>query len=225
MAHADIFEKLSRETSLTKKQNTTSNNLDNKIESSIDKKAIETIKIIGKQLIEMKELVHEQSKLIDSLQDEVLKLKKRQTEAKGDIEMVVIDQKDVTKQLRTLKAIVTGEIHVNNRMQQDQVINTANTNLAQLPRNAYQEISPDAISKRFYNNYDHNPHFQTNTNEFNQQTRTLSSHSQQSQELALNQLQRAQSIQHKSGIDHSNHAESVAKEFIFGRIPKLLNLE
>jgi hypothetical protein len=178
--------------------------METKMESSIDKKAIETLKILGKQVIEMKELVDEQSKLINALQEEVVRLKKRQTETKGDIDLVVIDQRDISKQLRTLKAIVTGEMHVNNRMQQEQ---------ASIP---HYDSNPEAIARRFYSNYDQNPLFKnTSNNEYHHPRQQQVSH----------QIQQPVQAQHKSGIDHSKHAESVAKEFIFGRIPKLLNLE
>jgi hypothetical protein len=204
MAHADIFERISRENTVNKKQVSAVTNMETKMESSIDKKAIETLKILGKQVIEMKELVDEQSKLINALQEEVVRLKKRQTETKGDIDLIVIDQRDISKQLRNLKAIVTGEMHVNNRMQQEQ---------APIP---HYDSNPEAIARRFYSNYDQNPLFKnTSNNEYHHPRQQQVSH----------QIQQPVQAQHKSGIDHSKHAESVAKEFIFGRIPKLLNLE
>ena len=219
MAHADIFERISREQTANKKQVVSVNNMENKTESSIDKKAIETLKILGKQLIDMKELVDEQTKIINALQEEILRLKKRQTETKGDIEMVVIDQRDVAKQLRMLKAVVTGEMHVNNRIQQEQnpqfhqsapqqvyhPLPTQNSQANhQMPQNPYYDSSPEAVAKKFYNNYDQSALF-NNPNPQSSQS--------------VNQSQPRQ------GVDHSRHAESVAKEFIFGRIPKLLNLE
>jgi hypothetical protein len=214
MAHADIFERISREVPANKKQVAVVNNTENKMESSIDKKAIETLKILGKQVIEMKELVDEQSKLINALQEELVRLKKRQTESKGDIDLVVIDQRDISKQLRNLKAIVTGEIHVNNRMQHDQV------------SMHHQDSNPDAIARRFYSNYDQNPLFKNNSNHHEYQgTPPQAARLAPVQQYPQTYSQQVTQPQHKSGIDHSKHAESVAKEFIFGRIPKLLNLE
>jgi len=212
MAHADIFERISREVPANKKQVAVVNNTENKMESSIDKKAIETLKILGKQVIEMKELVDEQTKLISALQEELVRLKKRQTESKGDIDLVVIDQRDISKQLRNLKAIVTGEMHVNSRMQQDHL------------QNPHYDSNPDAIARRFYSNYDQNPHFKNNSNHHEYQGTPPQSARTQQQYHQTHSPQATQP-QHKSGIDHGKHAESVAKEFIFGRIPKLLNLE
>jgi len=69
MAHADIFEKLSREIPSNKRQVAATSNTETRMETSIDKKAIETLKILGKQVIEMKEFVNEQSKQINRLQE------------------------------------------------------------------------------------------------------------------------------------------------------------
>ena len=220
MAHADIFEKLSREIPSSKRQVAATSNTETRMEPSIDKKAIETLKILGKQVIEMKEFVDEQTKLINLLQEEILRLKKIQTETKGDVQMVVIDQRDVAKQLRMLKAVVTGEMHVNNRIQQEQ---SPHQQYQQAPQsytqNPHYDSSAEAVAKRFYNNYDQSNLFKNNpepqSRPVQQQVHPQHNHAAQANVPA----------QHKSGIDHSKHAESVAKEFIFGRIPKLLNLE
>lgn len=191
------------------------------MESAIDKKTIETIKLLGKQLLEMRDVIEEQAKTIAVLNEEISRVKKKQTEQKGDIEMVVIDQRDVAKQLRMLKASVTGEMLVNSRMHnQDQAQNLA----AIYPQTNAQDQSTEAVAKRFYSNYDQSQLFNQNQQQAYMPAQAVYQEQMMPQQNYQRPMPAAAQAQ-KPAIDHGRHAEHVAKEFIFGRIPKLLNLE
>jgi hypothetical protein len=82
------------------KRPTTSNTQD----SRIDPRTLETIKMLGNQVLEMREMIDKQTAAIKSLRQEVAALKGSQAEILGDIRLFQIDQKDIASQVRTIKA-------------------------------------------------------------------------------------------------------------------------
>lgn len=192
MAHADVFTKLTKSNASAKTSTQTQ-------DIEMDTKLIETVKLLGKQIIEVREIIEQQNQVIEEMQSEIISLKKQQNETAGNINMTIIDQKDLAKQFRILKATVTGEQIANSRM----LTNT------------------DDIAKKFYKNYDQSALFEESTIE---STRNNTASSWGSPSRAISQP-RAIKAAANQGIEKSMQAENIAKEFIFGRIPKLLNLE
>lgn len=195
MAHANVFTKLTKSNAGAAASTQTQ-------EIQMDSKLIETVKLLGKQIIEVREIIDQQNQVIEELQSEVISLRKQQSETAGNINMTIIDQKDLAKQFRILKATVTGEQIANSKM---------------YPNNS------DEVAKRFYKNYDSSSLFESSIEspKANSTTSSWGSFNQN----APSQPRAIRAAVASSQVERSMQAENVAKEFIFGRIPKLLNLE
>jgi chromosome segregation ATPase len=133
--------------------------------SNIDSKALETIKILGNQVLEMRELMDKQSRAIKALREEIAVLRKQDKGIEAEINILRIDQKDVLSQMKTLKH------------SQEQT--------------KYQNPKQDDIARRFYPKFDESPLFNNEP------------------EALLSSL-----VPKKENRD-----------FVFTRIPKLLNLD
>ncbi len=255
MAHADIFERITRqdianqETKYTPRTETLK-------ESNMDRKAVETIKLLGKQILEIREIISEQTKTIKSLQTEVISLKKKGEDAEGNIKLAIIDQRDINKQIRTLKAAVSSHEYIDARMPAREAYTQAPRpaqpvqHLPHLPQRPVQQpVQPARASSPqgpiqaaahkaagAANATEMDSAYQEITAAINQARSQLGlePHSdligtikRQDQTYAtIQQNHAAQKPQAKpdSEVAKSMRAENVAKEFIFGRIPKMLNL-
>ncbi len=252
MAHADIFERISRkdlanqETNFSPRQETAK-------EPAVDKKAIETIKLLGKQILEIREIIDQQTKTIKSLQHEVLSLKKKGEESDGNIKLAIIDQKDINKQLRTLKAAVSSHEYIDSRMPSREAYNQAPRSMPQvqqaLPQRPIQQPvqqpmrAPGPIqtsAQRAYEAASGAPEMNSAYEEITAAINQARSHlglephsdlvgtikRQDRTYATIQQNQAAAKPQAKPNneVAKSMQAENVAKEFIFGRIPKMLNL-
>ena len=191
--HANVFEKLSKSGS------NSSISTNKQQENPIDSKMLETVKLLGKQIIEIREIIDNQNSLLEAMKNEIVSLRKKQNDTSGDVKLAMIDQKDLAKQFRTLKATVTGEQLANNRF--------SNT--------------PDDIAKRFYRNYDSSQVFE-NAEQSNNEAHSWGAFDRNSNQNKSNN-QAANLPDNELG--RSMQTQNVAKEFIFGRLPKLLNLE
>ncbi len=125
MEHADLFKKISTKKDIAEPK-----------ASSLDNKAIETIKVLAKQVIDIKEILEKQNEIIKKLQEEVVGLRHRQKENADDVKLMFIQHEDLHKQFKTLKATTTTDSVVDNRV-----------------------ISVDEIAKRFYKNYENSELF------------------------------------------------------------------
>lgn len=234
MAHADIFERISRKDVVNKETNYIPRQETIK-EPLVEKKAIETIKLLGKQILEIREIIEQQTKTIKSLQQEVVSLRKKGEETDGNVKLAMIDQKDVSNQLRTLKAAVNSHEYVDSRLPSREAFNQSPRPMQQtsqpLPRTAQQPIQRPAQQAP------QRPTLQPISRAV-QETRAASAAEMNSayQEIttAINQA-RSQlglephpdllgSITREDKVYPTRQAENTAKEFIFGRIPKMLNL-
>ncbi len=191
--HANVFEKLSKSSSNAGSSNNKPQ------ENTVDSKVIETVKLLGKQIIEIREIIDNQNSLLEAMKNEIISLRKKQNDTSGDVKLAMIDQKDLAKQFRTLRATVNGEQLANNRF----------------PNN------PDEIAKRFYRNYDNSQVFD-NAEPSNNEAHSWGALDRNSNQNRSN-TQTATLPDNELG--RSMQTQNVAKEFIFGRLPKLLNLE
>jgi hypothetical protein len=196
MAHADVFQKLE------KTPKNTANSASAFVrteENAMDHKMLETIKLLGKQILEIREIIDSQNQSIELMKSEIVSLRKKLSETSGNIDLAMIDQKDLAKQFRILKATVTGE---------------------QIASQGRAYPNPEDIAKRFYKNYENS------NNLFNSTINNGSNTATKEQEFSASwgALTPSQA-RANTPLEKSMQAENVAKEFIFGRIPKLLNLE
>lgn len=173
--HENMFTKISKNPGKTK---------DSQMAQAQDARTLETVKLLAKQIIEIRELIDEQAQTIKSLRKEVQVLKNKQGETDANLKLSHIDQKDIAKQLRMLKANVSG----------NQIAEHMN------PVARTQE----EITKEYYPNYQNSKIVQN--------------------AQALEMIKEAMAPAVEAEIS-SQRAEDVAKQFIFGRMPKLLNLD
>lgn len=181
--HNQLFEKISKKPKNTK---------ESAMDSQLDAKTLETIKLLGKQIIDIRETIDEQAKTIDALKKEVQVLRNRQNETEANFKLSHIDQKDLAKQLRILKANVNGNQIVSERT-------STNPQIVAVPQK--QEVKIE----EYY------PNIKSSQVMQNSQT--------------LNMIKEAMPQEATSEETISEQkAEDIAKQFIFGRMPKLLKL-
>jgi RecG-like helicase len=177
------FEKITRKSINYKNNNT---------ELYENSKTIETIKLLGKQIIEIRGIIEEQETIIKSLRKEVQVLKDQNSETEGNIKLSLIDQKDIAKQLRMLKAKIDSSQITLERTQSSKSMENSLSYNSNIPRTEAD------IKERYFPNYANSSIIEKSNN--------------------LKPLERNLPEQPKS-------IDEVAKQFIFGRMPKLLNLE
>lgn len=171
-----MFTKISKNPSKTK---------DSQMNQAQDARTLETVKLLAKQIIEIREIIDEQAATITALRKEVQALKNRQGETDANLKLSHIDQKDIAKQLRMLKANVSGN---------------------QIAAHMSPMKTQEEIVKDYYPNYQNSKVMQ------NSQTLEM-----------INEAMAQDSITEEE--ISSQKAEDIAKQFIFGRMPKLLNLD
>ncbi|MBU6197352.1 MAG: hypothetical protein KGO93_07310 [Cyanobacteria bacterium REEB446] len=71
--------------------------------TSTSKRALDTIKLIGSQIIEIREILNRQVDTIQMLEQEVKKLKSLGKDNEQNIKILQIDQRDIVKQLRKVR--------------------------------------------------------------------------------------------------------------------------
>jgi hypothetical protein len=177
------FEKISRKSA---------NHKSNNAGSSDNSKTIETIKLLGKQIIEIREIIEDQEATIKSLRKEVQVLREKHSETDGNLKLSMIDQRDIAKQLRMLRANVESSQITSERTLRATSLNNSSTTNSHIPR------TEDEIKERYFPNFSNSSIIQNSNN--------------------LNSIEKALQEEPKS-------VDEVAKQFIFGRMPKLLNLE
>ena len=98
MAHANIFEKV---------------NKNNTPDPSLSNATIETMKLLNDEMKRLKDIIDEQHNVIHDLAQTVTDLKADQKESNENHKLMHIDQKDLLKQLRALKAEVESTQYLN----------------------------------------------------------------------------------------------------------------
>ncbi|MEB3316406.1 MAG: hypothetical protein VKK32_09380 [Candidatus Melainabacteria bacterium] len=71
--------------------------------TSTSKRALDTIKLIGSQIIEIREILNRQVDTIQMLEQEVKKLRSLGRDNEQNIKILQIDQRDIVKQLRKVR--------------------------------------------------------------------------------------------------------------------------
>lgn len=187
--HDNLFEKISKNPRSLR---------ESVVDSQIDAKALETIKLLGKQIIEIREVIDEQAQTINSLKKEVQILRNRQSETEANFNLSHIDQKDLAKQLRMLKAAVQGSQIASQRQQASpQVVTTSQASSQKTQELKIEEYYPNIQNSQVLQN-----------------SQTL--------EMISNAMPQGQ-ISEENITDKK--VEDIASQFIFGRMPKLLKLD
>lgn len=181
--HQELFTKISKNPSKTK---------ESEMSQAQDARTLETVKLLAKQIIEIRELIGEQTETISSLRREVQVLKNKQSETDSNLKLSHIDQRDIAKQLRMLKANVNGNEIASQRVAQ-QMQSSAQTNSVR----TQEEVNP----ADYYSNFQNSKVVQ------NSQTLEMINEAMTETDISMQKV------------------EDVAKQFIFGRMPKLLNLD
>lgn len=90
MSQADLFPKLSKNKRIA--------------ETTAEESTAEAIKILSEQIIEIRDIIFEQHSVIKELTGTITILKEKQKENSQNLELTHIDQRDLAKQVRILKA-------------------------------------------------------------------------------------------------------------------------
>lgn len=93
MAHANIFQKINK-----------ANTADVKTDDGLADAELETIQLLAQQVISLREMIDDQHTVIEELAGTISKLKLKQKEMDQNLKLTHIDQKDLAKQLRTVKS-------------------------------------------------------------------------------------------------------------------------
>ncbi len=101
--------------------------------------AVETIKLLGEHVLELREVIDSQREEIKTLKAECAKLFDACKELTDDYKLVQIDQKDLAKQIRQIK-------QVSSEMRR--------------PEPVQEAPSYEDIVKRYYPSYSQNPEFE-----------------------------------------------------------------
>jgi hypothetical protein len=106
MAHANIFQKVQKTPQKTESQ-----------QGYLDDTTLETINILGEQVISLREIIEEQHTIIQDLAKTVSNIKVQQKETEQNLNLTYIDQKDLAKQLRILKSNIQANQYVERKEQ------------------------------------------------------------------------------------------------------------
>lgn len=205
--HANIFPRISS---------------DDRKDSVMNKKAIETIRLLGQQVLQFKKMLEEQSGTINTLKQEISTLKKKANATEGDMKLIVIDQKDHTKQLRWLKGAISGQAITKTVSPEiddfsERVISRYEPQQVQKETPVIPKPIPVAQSK------------QTEEQNMDAAYKTISSAINNARaKLGLDpheDLPGTIKQQNKVYSEIHNPIEAKAKEFVFGRLPKMLDLD
>ncbi len=101
--------------------------------------AVETIKLLGEHVLELRDVIDKQREEIKTLKAECAKMFDTCKELTDDFKLVQIDQKDLSKQIKQIKQTAT---------------------VMQRPEPVAEVPSYDEIVKRYYPSYAQNPEFE-----------------------------------------------------------------
>ncbi|MBT6843938.1 MAG: hypothetical protein HOA17_09145 [Candidatus Melainabacteria bacterium] len=235
MAHANIFERISS---------------NDRKDTTMNKKALETIKLVGQQVIEISKTVDLKDQTIDLLKKELSTLKKKNAEMEGDLKLLMINQKDLTKQLRMLKAAVTGQEfarpaqanqedfseRVISNYQPEQVIRTSSVRedkpdfrsksikgTAQRPQAIAQmkPVSSHQAEPSFSNDKEMDDAYLTISTAINHARAKLGLDPHEDLPGTIKEHNRI--YQQPAPVE--TPAQKTAKDFVFGRLPRMLDLD
>ncbi|MDD9898700.1 MAG: hypothetical protein OXU45_06850 [Candidatus Melainabacteria bacterium] len=222
MAHANIFERI------------TTN--DKKESSSMNKKALETIKLLGEQVIEIRKIITQKDEVIAELKADISALQDSQNDASAEVKLLRIDQRDMNKQLRGIKAAVTGQELARSAMPDAEefshrVVERYEPQKIEQPMSKPKgPVSQEAMSQanaempRVSSEADMNKAYHTISDAINTARTKLGLPPHEDLPGTIQEQNRIYSEVQNQKKQAAKSVEQTAKEFTFGRMPRMLDL-
>lgn len=258
MAHADVFTRLKKGQN-PGKQGYELQSKEEDLEAKMSSETLETIKVLGKQVLEMHKTIEEQTKTIAALEESITTLRTKSNDNEANINLLHIDQKDMFKQMRLIKSKVESDSIVHTRINQSPVNPAPQrvdprtlTNAEKLQAIQEHFMQQAAVQKKTADEEIHispNPMIEESSiydiaaresqtektiEEFYPQAKQspVMANAKAADSIAsafAEQEPRAEDAPSNEGMSvlqsKMMQAENIAKDFIFGRMPKMLNLD
>lgn len=196
--------------------------------TSTSKRALDTIKLIGSQIIEIREILNRQVDTIQILEQEVKKLRSLGRDNEQNIKILQIDQRDIVKQLRKVRESSSqmGQVIDSVEMTHEDATNMLfGTKLdlgdeGKLSRGHVDQLlsyDEKEVAERFYPNYKNSKIIEKH--ERNQpQSNSI--------KQKINKKELSQRVDSRLEMLEKEATERKKSErFSFDRIPRLLNLD
>ena len=196
--------------------------------TSTSKRALDTIKLIGSQIIEIREILNKQVDTIHMLEQEVKKLKSLGRDNEQNIKILQIDQRDIVKQLRKVSEASSqmGQVVNSVEMAHEDATDMLFGNKldlgdeGKLSRGHVDELlsyDEKDVAERFYPNYKNSKVVEKH--ERNQpQANTV--------KPRINKKEMSQRVDSRlEMLEKEALARKKSERFSFDRIPRLLNLD
>ena len=196
--------------------------------TSTSKRALDTIKLIGSQIIEIREILNKQVDTIHMLEQEVKKLKSLGRDNEQNIKILQIDQRDIVKQLRKVREASSqmGQVVNSVEMAHEDATDMLFGNKldlgdeGKLSRGHVDELlsyDEKDVAERFYPNYKNSKVVEKH--ERNQpQANTV--------KPRINKKEMSQRVDSRlEMLEKEALARKKSERFSFDRIPRLLNLD
>ena len=199
---------------------------------STSKRALDTIKLIGNQVIEIREILNQQLTSIQRLEKEVLSLKANSKETEQNVKILQLDQRDILRQVQKLKEgteITQMAVEKNQEMLKEEAANAlfgekmeidGPDKLTQLDDLlAYDE---QEISAKFYPNYKRSKVVE---NSEKARPRKQQKHSSGIQPISKQEMSQRIDSRVEMLQEEVKSRVKKADKLSFDRIPRLLNLD
>ena len=196
--------------------------------TSTSKRALDTIKLIGSQIIEIREILNKQVDTIHMLEQEVKKLKSLGRDNEQNIKILQIDPRDIVKQLRKVSEASSqmGQVVNSVEMAHEDATDMLFGNKldlgdeGKLSRGHVDELlsyDEKDVAERFYPNYKNSKVVEKH--ERNQpQANTV--------KPRINKKEMSQRVDSRlEMLEKEALARKKSERFSFDRIPRLLNLD
>ncbi len=197
MSQADLFPKLSKNKRIA--------------ETSTEDSTAEAIKILSEQIIEIRDIIFEQHSVIKELTGTITILKEKQKENSQNLELTHIDQRDLAKQVRILKANQEA-----NDFTQQKIVQ----------RKTSQEVHRDKdIEELFYKNAKNSTVMKNSqASEAIKKTLAELKKLEKPKQKIIDQRARAQTTRTQASQEDQKKAKLI-KKMVFGKTSKLIKGE
>jgi hypothetical protein len=196
--------------------------------TSTSKRALDTIKLIGSQIIEIREILNRQVDTIQMLEQEVKKLRSLGRDNEQNIKILQIDQRDIVKQLRKVRESssqmgqVIDSVEITHEDATDMLFGKKLDlgDEGKLSRGHVDQLlsyDEKEVAERFYPNYRNSKIIEKH--ERNQPQSNSIKHKINKKELSQRVDSRLEMLE-KEAMERKK-----SERFSFDRIPRLLNLD
>ena len=198
--------------------------------TSTSKRALDTIKLIGSQIIEIREILNRQVDTIHMLEQEVQKLKSLGRDNEQNIKILQIDQRDIVKQLRKVRE---GSRQMEQVVDSVEMTHEDATDMlfgkkldlgdeGKLSRGHVDELlsyDEKDVAERFYPNY-------KNSKIIEKHERNQPQPQSNSIKQKINKKEMSQRVDSRlEMLEKEARERKKSERFSFDRIPRLLNLD